>query len=144
MGGIPGGYLDKVVQTGVFVCSPKHHKEKFEYIYYNYEDPYKNPSWNYEMPAMSYELLKNELVEWIPAQFNFCVLDLTAAFYPFIFQNPPKSFIEKAVAKIHEKSGFVDSKTFLKIQCLKNIYDLGYFIHFAGCRSMMKDLYQFL
>jgi hypothetical protein len=31
--GIPGGDLDKVVQTGVFVCSPKEHRKIFEYIY---------------------------------------------------------------------------------------------------------------
>jgi hypothetical protein len=143
--GIPGGALDKVAQAGVLVCSPKDHKEIFEHVYYRYEDENKSAYWNYEMPAISYELVKNDLIEWIPSEFNFCVSDLISAFYPFIFDSSsPKSLVGKALAKISRnlKIGSKDPKTLLRCQCLKNIYDLGYFIHFAGCSSMMEELYQ--
>ncbi len=163
--GIHGGDLDKVVQTGVFVCSPEKHRDIFEYIYYNYEDENKSAEWNYEMPAMSYELVKNDMVHWIPQQFNFCISDLTSAFYPFIFHSNsltslaeravnkiqrgnPKSLlirqslllIEKMISKIQQK----DPKSLLMRQSLNNIYDLGYFIHFAGCSKMMEYLHQHL
>jgi hypothetical protein len=99
------------------------------------------------MPAMSYELVRNNMVSWIPPQFNFCVGGLTNAFYPFIFHsNSPKHLPEKVINKIQQKLRFrtKDPKLSLKRQCLKNIYDLGYFVHFAGCSGMMEDLHQSL
>lgn len=108
--GIPGGDLDSVVQTGVFVCSPKHHKEVFEYVYYNYEDT-NGAEWNYEMPALSYELLKRDLVKYIPTGFNFCVGNIETAFYLGINQN-----------------------------CLPQIYGLSMFMHFAGCIDRMSSM----
>lgn len=143
--GISCGSIDKVVQTGVFVCSPKHHKEIFEYIYYSYEDEFKSAEWNYEMPAMSYELVNNGVVEWLPEQYNFCVSDITSAFYPFILDSSSnKSFMGKALAKLSRKLKIriCGPKTKLRRQCLKNIHDLGYFIHFAGCSHMMEELCQ--
>ncbi len=141
--GIPSSDLDKVVHGGVFVCSPKEHREIFEFIYYNYEDKYKTPEWNYEMPALSYELLKNNMVTWLPPQFNFCVWELISAFYPFIFH---ANLLEKVIDRIRQNLGLraLDPKFSLKCQCLKNIYDLGYFIHFAGCARLMEYLHQYL
>jgi hypothetical protein len=142
--GIPGGELVNVVQTGVFTCSPKHHRGIFEHIYDHYEDKQKNANWNYEMPAMSYELVKNDLVDWISPQFNFCVGDLTAAFYPFLFHgNTRPSLFTKVVNKIRRELNVKANDRRSKMQgiALKNIYELGYFIHFAGCSEMMKNLY---
>lgn len=121
--GIPGGHLDQVAQTGVFVCSPRQHQELFEYIYYSYEDEHKSAEWNYEMPAMSYELVKNNMVQWLPPQFNLCVSNMISAFYPFLFD------------------GINDGNMQMKNESLVNIFDLGYFIHFAGCPQMMESLY---
>jgi hypothetical protein len=142
--GIPGGDLDHVAHTGVLVCSPQAHRELFEHVYYHYEDEHKSPEWNYEMPALSYELVKNNLVEWLPEQFNFCVGELTAAFYPFLFENAQKPLIERVLTKLSATMniGALAPKAALRRQCLKNIYELGYFIHFAGCSHLMEDLYQ--
>lgn len=112
--GILGGHLDSVVQAGVFVCSPKHHKEVFEYIYLNYEDT-NGAEWNYEMPAMSYELLERNLVKYISPSFNFCVGNIEAAFYMGVNQN-----------------------------CLPQIYSLSIFMHFAGCIDKMQFIKQII
>lgn len=122
--GIPGGNLDKVVQTGVYVCSPKHHRDMFEYIYNAYEDMHKSAEWNYEMPSMSYELVKNDMVHWIPAEYNFCVQSIISSFYPFIFQN-----VARELSPVQQ-------------MCIRNIYDIGYIIHFAGCSGWMSYLHR--
>lgn len=113
--GINGEGLSYVVQTGVFACSPIHHKEIFEKIYYNYEDTH-GAEWNYEMPAMSYELIKNNAVHWISPEFNFCVSNIEAAFYNGM--NP--------------------------IEYLPQIYNLSIFMHFAGCIDKMPITSQLL
>jgi hypothetical protein len=112
--GINGGHLDNVVQTGVMVCSPIHHREIFEKVYYGYEDK-NGAEWNYEMPSLSFELLQNNLVHWISPRFNFCVSDVEAAFY----YNSKDSH-------------------------LKDIYDLSVFMHFAGCAHKMPLATQFI
>ena len=113
--GIPGEDLDSVVQTGVFVCSPKNHREIFEDIYYRYEDT-NGAEWNYEMTAMSYELIKNNAVHWISPRFNFCVGNIEAAFYNGMNQ----------------------------IEYLPRIYNLSIFMHFAGCMNKMPTMNQLL
>jgi len=139
--GIPGGDLDKVAQTGVYVCSPKHHRDIFEHIYNTYEDIHKSAEWNYEMPAMSYELVKNNMVHWIPAEYNFCVGGIVSSFYPFIFHNKKSSFSRRAYSKVMRKLGFNEELSPVQKMCLKNIYDIGYFIHFAGCSGWMPSLH---
>lgn len=140
--GIPGEELDKVVQGGVLVCSPKKHRAIFEHIYYGYEDQHKGAEWNYEMPAMSYELIKHDQICWLPAQFNFCVADLVAAFYPFLFHTSPSLF-NKVMNKVGRRLGMkeINSHSRMREQALKTIFDLGYFVHFAGCPAMMEDLH---
>lgn len=138
--GIPGGDLDKVAQTGVFVCSPKNHRDIFEHIYNTYEDIHKSAEWNYETAAMSYELVKNNMVHWIPPEYNFCVADIVSSFYPFIFQNKKFPISRRAYPKIMGKLGFSKELSTLQQMCLKNIYDIGYFIHFAGCSGWMPSL----
>lgn len=113
--GINGNDLCEVVQAGVFVCSPGHHKTLFEKIYYGYEDTH-GAEWNYEMPAMSYELIKNNAVHWISPRFNFCVSNIEAAFYNGM--NPSDYLLQ--------------------------IYHLSIFMHFAGCTNKMPIIDQLL
>jgi hypothetical protein len=140
--GIPGGDLDKVAQTGVYVCSQKHHRDIFEHIYNTYEDIHKSAEWNYEMPAMSYELVKNNMVHWIPAEYNFCVEEIASSFYPFIFQNKKSSISRRIYSKVMRKLGVSEELSLMQQMCLKNIYDIGYFIHFAGCSGWMSSLHK--
>ena len=141
--GIPGGSLEKVAQTGVFVCSPKCHREIFEYIYNEYEDHSKSAEWNYEMPAMSYELVQNNVVHWIPAEYNFCVHEIISAYYPFIFHKEKPPIPLRAASKLLRSMGLSGEKMHLSgIQCLclNNIFEIGYFIHFAGCQEWLPSL----
>jgi hypothetical protein len=117
--GITCGDVSSVLQTGVFSCSSIHHKEIFEYIYHTYEDTH-GADYNYEMPAMSYELVKNNLVFWIQPEFNVPAANYISAFYPFIFDEY-----------------ILESREILKFQALLNIYDLSFFLHFAGCKNLM-------
>jgi len=134
---IKGGNLNEVVQTGVFVCSPRYHKEIFEHIYYNNED-LKGAEWNYEMPAMSFELLNAKMVHWISPRFNFCVLDLMAAFYPEILLNKKESnhLLLKKILNSISKISFEENRS----KCLNNIFDLSIFMHFAGCQELMSKV----
>jgi hypothetical protein len=141
---IPGGEIDMVVQTGVFVCSPKYHKEIFERIYNNYEDKHGS-EYNYEMPAMSYELVKNDIVHWISPSFNFCVDAILSAFYPDnLYKEDSKrgSFIKKIINKIINKFNLnlepKPDNIFDNI--LDNIYSLSIFMHFAGCSELMSKM----
>lgn len=133
--GICGNKLNEVMQTGVFVCSPKFHKEIFEYIYYNYEDT-NGPEWNYEMPAMSYELVNSKLVYWISPRFNFIVSSYMAAFCPtFKFR---KKNIDRIVNFFMKYENRYSKQ--LELNYLLNLYDLSIFMHFAGCIDKLSNL----
>lgn len=135
--------IDSVVQTGVFACSPHHHRELFEHIYNSYEDEH-GAAWNYEMPAMSYEIIRNNYHNWIEPEFNFCVSNLTSAYYPFVFERRSlQEYYSKILNKLGVHKGSQNNKMARnKIYALKNIYDLGFFIHFAGCSYLMPALHQ--
>ena len=139
--GILGDDLMQVVQTGVFVCSPIFHREIFEYIYEQYEDTH-GAEWNYEMPAMSYELVRADLVHWISPRFNFCVMDLMAAFYPEILTRR-KSLIQKIIRRLMKELK-IPSPRNAEVICLKNIYDLSICMHFAGCSDKMPAISRYL
>lgn len=132
--GIPGDMLKEVMQSGVFVCSPRHHREIFEHIYYHYEDTH-GAEWNYEMPAMSYELLRSDHIWWISPRFNYCVMNIMAAYYPELLLSG-NSLKKRAYGKINKvlPMPWLYRK---ESACLRNIYELSIFMHFAGCADLM-------
>lgn len=132
--GVPGNGINQVVQAGVFVCSQQYHQNIFEKIYNNYED-HHGAEWNYEMPAMSYELVKNDMVHWISPSFNFCVNDIMALFYP-----DDLSGGGGVLNKIKNKLNPIKNADIEKH--LRNIYSLSIFMHFAGCTHFMKKVNQ--
>ena len=116
---VSGAKLKQVVQTGVLVCSPKFHQAVFEHTYNSYEDTHGS-DWNYEMPALSYELLSNDSVHWVSTRFNNCVMDMISAFYPELIRDNRPSYQQ-----------FINAMT--------NIYELSTFMHFAGCGNYMDE-----
>ncbi len=60
---------DHIVQTGVLVLSPRHHRELLEYVYYSYENK-GGPELSYEMRPLSFEIQERNLHHWIDARFN--------------------------------------------------------------------------
>ncbi len=79
--------LDQVVQTGVLVMSPKHHREILEHVYHSYEDR-GDAIWHYEMRPLSYELLRGNLVNWIDRRFNSLWAYDKAVHYPWLLRDP--------------------------------------------------------
>lgn len=140
--GLPAKDIKNVIQTGVFVCSQKYHKDIFEYIYYNYEDINKTGEWNYEMPAMSYELIKSDMVQWIPVAYNYNVNDIISAYYSFIFFKNDllmKNLFKKIINKVANRGDNLILNS-LQIKCLNQIYNNGFFIHFAGCQNWISNI----
>lgn len=82
--GLPGGF-DEVVQTGVMVLSPTHHRALLEGTYLRYED--RGPAWNYEMRPLSYELLNAGAVHWLDPRFNMIWGIYKALYYPFLWNH---------------------------------------------------------
>jgi hypothetical protein len=134
--------ISDVVQTGVFVCSPKHHRQIFENIYYNYEDTHGS-EWNYEMPAMSYELLKNNLIFWISNRFNYCASDVLAAYYPHLL-GIEQTIIRRIIRKLAKKLNFSQTLPKELLVAINNVYDLSVFTHFASCSRLMMPFHSYL
>jgi hypothetical protein len=133
---IPGSNLTEVVQTGVFICSPIYHRMIFENIYFNYEDTHGS-EWNYEMPAMSFELINANLVHWISPRFNYVVKKCIAAFYPYFEIHHKNMFVNYFFKIINYENTFsVNFESYY----LNNIYELSNFMHFAGCLNLMDKI----
>ncbi len=108
--GLPSD-IKHIIQTGVMVLSPRHHRQILEHVYYSYDD--KGSSlYNYEMRPLSYEIQTHGLHHLIDPQFNSL---LTAALYRLTYcHNRKLSTLQEAI-------------DFCKRE-LTNCY----FLHFAG------------
>lgn len=58
--------FEHVVQGGLLVVSPEHHRELLEHVYHEHEDVYRD----YEMSALSWELQRAGVVQWLDPRFN--------------------------------------------------------------------------
>ncbi|HEX3485240.1 MAG TPA: hypothetical protein VHT51_09275 [Micropepsaceae bacterium] len=109
--GLPGGQRH-IVQTGVMVMSPKHHREMLEHVYHAYEDG----GCNYEMRFLSHEILSRDLQHWLDPRFNALV------WWLFLQANTG--------------SGRVTTQADIQ-RFLTEIHARNYFLHFAGCAHLM-------
>jgi len=64
-----------IVQTGVLVLAPKHHRDLLEHVYYSYEDHGGEPM-NYEMRLLSFEIQKQDLLHVFDGRFNALLIFL--------------------------------------------------------------------
>lgn len=117
------GNFESIVQTGVMVLSPSHHRELLESVYYNYED--KGPEWNYEQRPLGYEILKQEKEFWMPTKFNMTWVILKALHYPFL--DSPSTLVERSLTKVG-----VDFRASLISKCMTATFLNNYFLHYAG------------
>ena len=111
--GLPGAF-DAVVQTGMMVLSPSHHREILEHTYEAYED--KGPAFNYEMRPLSYELLAAGVVDWLDPRFNAILGNHLALNFPFVL----------------EQVGHVK-----RLECVARARADTHFLHFAGSLDEM-------
>jgi hypothetical protein len=82
--------FDQMVQAGVLVLSPEHHREVLERVYEEYED---GPKTVFEMRPLSYELLREGLVHWLDPRFNMLWFVYRAHNHPELsrYRRHPKS-----------------------------------------------------
>jgi hypothetical protein len=108
---LPSGQAH-IVQTGVMVLSPQHHREILEHVYHAYEDR----GLNYEMRPLSHEIQAHGLQHWIDPRFNALVWWM---------------FLERSMggAEIRTQD---DMRQFLL-----DSYRRSYFLHFAGAANLM-------
>lgn len=115
-----------VTQGGVIICSPRYHRDVFRAVY-AYEDA-GEPSSNYEMAALSYEILRRDLVTWLDYRFNRLVLF-------GLVENLPA--MRRPSAQQADSS---DARTITEI--IAELYANSYFLHFAGCQPLMAHMAQ--
>jgi hypothetical protein len=114
--GLPGGQKH-IVQTGVMVLSPKHHRALLEHVYHAYEDR-GSKAFNYEMRPLSHEIQKEGFPHFIDPRFNALV------WWLFLFLNP---------------GGGTPTEEQMR-DFLKHIYERSHFLHFAGAAHLMPLL----
>jgi hypothetical protein len=134
--GLPHGF-DTVVQAGMMVFSPLHHRAIMEKVYYQYEEK-GGPEWHYEMRPLSYEFLKAGIVHWIDPRFNLLWLDCVFLHYPFLINPPrPRSFLVRALGRAERILGN-SSRLQVRRACLAATFLNSYFLHFGG--SELNDM----
>jgi hypothetical protein len=109
--------FDHIVQGGLLVLSPEHHRDLLREIYDGYEDP--GPNLNFEMRPLSFELLDRELVWWLDPSFNRLWALYKAERWPFLIDHPRHPRAPQAVQ-----------------HALTEIHGL----HFAGAADEMEEL----
>ena len=128
----------EVVQTGVLVLSPLHHREVMERTYFEYEG--RTIDTMYEMPPLSHNLLKENLIEWIDFRFNYVWYMHAFLHYPFLFalesKQPPEARWRNKLMRL---LGSYPPKS-IKRACLLASFANSYFLHFASARDDMPLL----
>jgi hypothetical protein len=128
--GLPSGF-DKVVQTGVLVLSPRHHRSLLEKVYYSHEEK-GGPEWNYEMRPLSYELLKADAVHWIDPRFNLMWVYSLFLHYPFLVDHKMDSSFGGRIK--YKLAAAVDAPSFNTVQraCMTATFLNSFFFHSGG------------
>lgn len=126
--------FDQVVQTGVMVLSPHKHNSILEYTYYHYDE---TPLGNFEMDALSYELLKANCVHWLDNKFNQVWVACMVMDYPFLL--PPKKTEIKPIRlwKRLTRGHYQLPPKKVTTAALNTAFLNNYFLHFAGTAQYM-------
>ena len=131
--------FDRVVQTGVLVLSPQHHRELLERVYHEYEE---TGTGNYEMRPLSWELLRAGRVRWLDRRFNTIWLAHKATYYPFLLHNSTSSgggALERLRRRLPKrKATGASARRQLDALCATTAFLNSYFLHFAGAANEME------
>jgi|GEM_PF-520068 len=113
--------FQQVVQAGVMVLAPRHHREILEHVYHTYAP--RDARRLGEMRPLSYELLRAGRVQWIDHRFNFLISIYQALTYPQLLAQPDPALTLT-----------------LTRQSVAEAYDQSYFLHLAGRHPEMPSL----
>lgn len=122
--GLPGA-CDRVMNAGVMVLSPRHHRAALEHVYYTYQDR-PGPGWHMEMRPLSYELNRAGLVHWLDRRFNLFWLEQQFLHYSFLFQAAMKRNAERAIGRL---IGYDPLRL-----CINVAFRRSYFFHIGGAQ----------
>jgi hypothetical protein len=133
--GIPAEF-DRIVQDGIMVLSPSHHRSILEKVYYECEDTGVLG----EMPWLSYELLKADCVQWIDPRFSTVWNVHKALYYPFLLHklHTKPSFFNRVKGKLFSKGipgRLIDRRA---SECATTALINSFFLHFAGTAGEMR------
>ncbi len=106
-----------IVQTGVLVLAPRHHRELLEHVYYSYEDHGGEPM-NYEMRPLSFEIQKQDLLHVLDSRFNALLIFL-------IMQRQ----LQLRRALMPDECA----------DLVRSAFDQGYFLHLAGLKDSVNE-----
>ena len=125
---------DKVVQTGVLVLSPNHHKELLRKVY---DSPTDSKTGDYEMPLLSHEILNNQLIQWLDKGFNLLWSAQMVFQYPQCLPPKQKDFFFIRQWKKYIRGHYQFPPKNILNSSLKEAVDKSYFLHFAGNAHFM-------
>lgn len=133
--GLPPDF-DHVVQTGVMVLSPRYHRALLEKTYFDYEEE-GGPYSNYEQPALSYELLRNETIHWIDHRFNVSWNFEKIMHYPFLVNLESRPSCVARIGRKLAAFGGSSSNDKVKRACVTAAFLRSFFLHFTASLSEM-------
>jgi hypothetical protein len=137
--GLPSG-CDQVLNAGVMVTSPMHHREMFEDVYNRYEER-GGREWHMEMRPLSYELVKAGLVHWIDPRYNLMWPDLMFLHYPFLLKPALDSDLAGRVKRKFARSMLnIDVARHIRSACVNAGFQSSFFFHFGGPNIGDMDL----
>jgi hypothetical protein len=116
--------FDQVVQGGLLVCSPRYHRGILREVYDRHEHM-NIPGSNYEMAALSFELLRRNLVTWLDAKFNRLVMFGLA---------------EHLQPLVKSEAGLERPDSVAMCRVLAHLLANSFFLHFAGCHELLDRL----
>jgi hypothetical protein len=127
--GLPAGF-DTVVQAGVLVLSPRHHRSLLEKVYYEYEGR-SGAEWHHEMRPLSYEVLKADAIHWIDQRFNWLWIDSMFLHYPFLLTSARRrSVLARMLQRVSRRANSLNGND-LHNACLQATFLSSYFLHFG-------------
>jgi hypothetical protein len=119
----------RVAQAGVLLLTPRVHRGLLEHVYYSYEET----GVNYEMPALSLELMKARCVHWLDYRFNVLWFDEKVLHYPFLLRpsRPSRRLVDRLWRRLGAALGAPVACRCGR-WCATAAYLNSYFLHFAG------------
>jgi len=136
--GLPSGF-NEVVQTGVLVLSPSHHRKLLEKTYFDYEEK-GGREWHMEMRPLSYELMKADVVHWLDHRFNLNWGEQRAMYYPFLLESERRLGLASRVWR--KALDVVGGRSNLRLValCATTAFLNSYMLHFGGSDLSDMDL----
>ena len=123
--------VNRVVNTGVLVLSPTHHRHILENVYATYEEK-GGREWHMEMRPLSYELVKAQLVHWIDPRFNLMWPYLELLHYPFLLHSKRD---HRWADVIKKHLGRLVGLPSIRKSSINAAFQNSFFLHFGGTNT---------